>query len=639
MIDSKDLKQGIACVTGASGMVGRRIVDRLIDNGYHVRVLSRMVEFPISNVEHFKGGLGDGGILKSFVSGAQLMFHCAAEKFDESKMREVNIDGTERLVNIIEEAPIEYLCYISSAGVVGYTEKKWINETDPCNPQSLYERSKWAAEKIILGRLPNCRAVALRPVNIFDDEVPGILIEPTLPRARGKFLRWVRGRETAHLVHAEDVAAAAVHLINHNPTSSIYFVSCDDEPLNTVDGISKLFDYVGRERPLKKPFIFSGLPLWIPQIIRTLRHGKSNRGDVRYSSVKLNSTGFQFPVGFRAAAIRYFRIQTGKPVAETTVLGSNTPLKAVAVLGGSGFIGKHLVKNLAKMGQIQLNVLVHNNQDVHSNPFSNVAFLNGDIEDRDALLKVIEPGSTVVNLVRLHAGSSRLHVKAVECLASVCVERSVRRLIHCSTANVVGDFSGSLITENTTCRPKGRYNLTNFEIEKVLRTKASRRFEIVVLRPTMVFGKEGQNLIKMVEDLKRNHWLIKYLRSCLYYRRRMNLVGVNNVVDALKFLITTDDPVNQKVFILSDDEDPNNNYRYVEKKLIRAMNLPGYPLPLIPLPLVVLQLTLILSGRDITHPQRRYEWRSLKKAGYRKKMPFTKALSLFISELDKAQSS
>jgi len=48
-----------ACVTGASGMVGSKIVQRLVSHGYKVRALSRSKYFDDTNVELFRGGLED----------------------------------------------------------------------------------------------------------------------------------------------------------------------------------------------------------------------------------------------------------------------------------------------------------------------------------------------------------------------------------------------------------------------------------------------------------------------------------------------------------------------------------------------------------------------------------------------------
>lgn len=51
-----DNSKTIVCVTGASGMVGRRIVERLIIDGYRVRALNRQKWFSLKDVEVFWGG-------------------------------------------------------------------------------------------------------------------------------------------------------------------------------------------------------------------------------------------------------------------------------------------------------------------------------------------------------------------------------------------------------------------------------------------------------------------------------------------------------------------------------------------------------------------------------------------------------
>jgi len=338
-----------------------------------------------------------------------------------------------------------------------------------------------------------------------------------------------------------------------------------------------------------------------------------------------------------------FYRKIGKPLEEVVPVclpESKAPLKSVAILGCSGFIGSHLIQSIGSLGKIKLHALSHNKEINYLDSLLHVNFrlIKGDIFDRDALLKVIEPGATVVNLVRLNSVSSREKIMAGECLASVCTERKVRRLIHCSTANVVGNSSDRQVSENTPCYPSGINNRTYLDMERVLRSQANGQFEIVVLRPTIVFGKGGLNLNMMINDLRSKHWFYNYFKSCLFNRRCMNLVGIENVVNALLFLMETDQLINQKVFYISDDEDPNNNYWYIEKRIIELMNLNDYPLPRIPIPKVLLELALIISGRTIYRTRRECDWKSLNKIGYRKKTSFTNALELFISEFDKTQS-
>ncbi len=627
----------IACVTGASGMVGIRIAERLIQENYYVRVLSRKASYPYQNVEHFQGGLEDESLLSEFLKGAQSVFHCAAEKRVKKQMWAVNVDGTERLVRVVNSSKIESFCHVSSAGVVGSTKHKWIDENVSCRPQNLYEKSKWEAEKIVRNQLKNCRVIILRPANIFNNTFLGILKDLKSRSAKGFLIRLVNGREAAHLIHAIDVAAAAVYLTEQEfKAPNVFFVACDEDPLNSIEGIFKVFKDVRMQKGMVKSKAIPSLPLWVPYAIRTLRRGKGNPGDVRYSSAKLLSTGFRYPIGFRKAVKNSCRFQMGIPTDDfqkTEKDGAQAALNSVTILGGSGFIGRHLIRKLSKQMNTDLKVLIHRNEINHLDFPGPVRFIKGDILDKDTLLKVIKPGETVVNLVRLAPESRHLYSKVIECIASVCAERHARRLIHCSTVNVVGNFTGNHISENTPCNPKGGINRLNLELEKELRINASGRFDMVILRPTLVFGVGGQNLKKMIKELKAKHWLLKYLRSCLNFNRRMNLVGVDNVVEAIGFLIKTDEPINQKIFIISDDEDPNNNYRYIEKAIMRATNTPKYPLPLIPMPSIFIQMILILFNKEIFGIHRNYDWQRLKDAGYIKNLSFTEALDQFLSKV------
>lgn len=291
-----------ACVTGASGMVGSKIVQRAVSHGYRVRALSRSKYFDDPDVELFRGGLEDEEVLKSFLSNADLLFHCAAELYDESKMWDVNVLGTERLLHIIRKSSVRYLCYLSSAGVVGRTNVKWVNEETICKPQNAYEQSKWDAEQLVAVGIDGCRIVILRPTNVIDNKRPGALGLPMRDSWLDRFKVFLKGEECAHIVHAEDVAEAAMYFISRPLNSpQCFFVSCDNEPLNTFAGLWALYRTIENNRPVDSVQPAPHLPLIVPHILRRLWRGKGNRGDVRYSSEKLMVMGFKFPLGVEGA--------------------------------------------------------------------------------------------------------------------------------------------------------------------------------------------------------------------------------------------------------------------------------------------------------------------------------------------------
>jgi O-antigen/teichoic acid export membrane protein/nucleoside-diphosphate-sugar epimerase len=294
-----NIKDKIACVTGASGMVGRRIVERLIRENYCVRVLSRASSYPIANVEHFREGIEDESVLKEFANGAHLFFHCAAEKSDESKMREVNVEGTKRIIEIIKASSIEYFCYISSAGVIGRTKNKRIDEKTACNPQTPYESTKCEAEKAVEKGISNCRTVILRPTNVVDLHWPGPIQSFITNSVIRRLIVFFKGAESAHIIHANDVADAALYFIDKPiKKTEIYFISRDDDPANTYGNILKFIRDGQNEEHGGIDSQRYYLPIWASKLIRSLFLRADVPPDACYTAAKLLSTGFQFTTSF-----------------------------------------------------------------------------------------------------------------------------------------------------------------------------------------------------------------------------------------------------------------------------------------------------------------------------------------------------
>ncbi len=307
MGSTADFDKGIiASVTGGSGMVGRRIARRLVAEGHEVRVLSRGEAGADGGVKYFRGGLQDEEVLRRFVSGAHMVFHCASELNIESRMWEVNVRGTERLLRLVGQGSSRYFCYLSSAGVVGRTKAKWVDEETPCSPQNTYEKSKWAAEQLVARGIDGCSVVILRPTNIIDENQSGALIHPMRGSWADVLKVFLKGGECAHIVHADDVAAAALHFAAARQFDQprCFFVSRDDDPVNTFAGLWSLYKALESGGTGDNVRPMAHLPLQIPYVLRQLWRGAGNRGDVRYSSKKLLSEGFTYPIGVKEAVRR-----------------------------------------------------------------------------------------------------------------------------------------------------------------------------------------------------------------------------------------------------------------------------------------------------------------------------------------------
>lgn len=294
----------VACVTGGSGMVGTRIADALVRLGYRVRVLSR--QHPCVDVQEgyqaevIEGDLRDESTLAQFFSGAELVFHCAAELQDQSLMWDINVEGTRTVLKLCRAKQVKYFCYLSSAGVVGKTNESLVSESSVCCPQNMYERSKWAAEQLVNEGIQGTSVVILRPTNVIDDEHPGALLLGKKPGLKNRLKLLLKGGESAHLVHAVDVARAATYFIDSSfKQPECFFVSCDHERYNTFAGVAGVYQSCilnKHEASVSEPFY---LPLFIPYLIRRLARDGGNIGSVKYSSKKLMDSGFSFKYGLK----------------------------------------------------------------------------------------------------------------------------------------------------------------------------------------------------------------------------------------------------------------------------------------------------------------------------------------------------
>ena len=279
-------------------MIGSLIARNRVDLGYLVRVLARG-RCELANVRVFKAGLGDEPELEEFVRGAEMIFHCAAELNDETSMYETNVVGTHRLIQLTIRHRVRFFCHMSSAGVIGKTTQTVVDEDTPCRPQNPYEKSKFEAEQLFKHGIEGCKVVILRPTNVVDSNHLGDLRLAVDGSIVSIIKAFIKGGECAHLIHAEDIASAALYFIERPISTSprIYIVSCDADPLNTVSNLWCLYKTLTAGREPRKVSGFPHLPVLIPYALRFLSGRPANRGDLRYSAERIKSEGFRLTFG------------------------------------------------------------------------------------------------------------------------------------------------------------------------------------------------------------------------------------------------------------------------------------------------------------------------------------------------------
>lgn len=294
------MKRSIICITGVTGIIGKRVLKNFKDKNFLIRVLTRKPNVQIDGADEvYCGDIAKPKTLNEFLCGVNVMFHCAGEIHIEDKMNSINVHGTKNIIDVlVNETQLDYFCYISSAGVVGPSSNSIINEESPCNPQNTYEISKFDAEQIVLSSNLKCKVALLRPINVVDETKFGVLEIARNNSLRSKFRLFLKGGEFAHLVHAESVALAAIYLMNSDfEGKEIFFVSNDLDKKNNFAQISSIYNKYRHNKntyPIHLPAIFMNS-------IRSVIHGNRGRTNIVYSPEKLTKMGFQNPLNVEEA--------------------------------------------------------------------------------------------------------------------------------------------------------------------------------------------------------------------------------------------------------------------------------------------------------------------------------------------------
>lgn len=306
------------------------------------------------------------------------------------------------------------------------------------------------------------------------------------------------------------------------------------------------------------------------------------------------------------------------------------------IIGGTGFLGQHLLPQLIKQQPSQIRVLTRKvNNTTQDN--TAICYVQGDLLTIDSIENFILPNAIVINLAYLQQATAEANIRAVENLAKICKQKQVKKLLHVSTAVVVGATAMPIITEDTLCEPLSDYEKNKLAIEQMLIATLNNVVPLVLLRPTAIFGKGGQNVVKLIEDLQRNSKILRWLKLSLYRDRNLNLVAVDNVVAAIVFLAELPATKQVEAFIISDDEFEKNNYSAIMHIASEVLHQTQF----MPLPFINYLLPPLLKWRRRSqwNPKRIYSSTKLERYGFHKPVSFNQAIYDYIVALGASRGS
>ena len=248
-------------VTGASGRVGRHVVDALLDD-HEVTVLD--LAPPVQDVPFIEGDVLDLETVRASMTGQDAVIHLAAIDLGVPAEPEgyfgVNVMGTWNTVQAAREAGIRKVVLASSISATGIGEIRPdfppeylpVDEAHAMKPAHAYGVSKLVVENIARGFTlqGDISITCLRPV--------AVVVEANLRRAVD------RAADPGHpwlaaYVTGEDTGRAFAAALDYGAPFDALFVAADDSasPVPTLERLAGVF---GAAAPVRDPGRFERDP-------------------------------------------------------------------------------------------------------------------------------------------------------------------------------------------------------------------------------------------------------------------------------------------------------------------------------------------------------------------------------------------
>lgn len=241
-------------VTGASGFLGKRVVEVLVQKGYPVRALVRKLsntkKLEACGVEIFYGDVADQESLRAAYQGVDAVVHAAADTAGTERDGEWStIRGTRNVLDLCVQGGIRKLIYISSCAVYGvadYGKGETIREDGYLErfpeKRGFYSWSKLKADQIVdkaikEGKLP---IISLRPGTIWGPG--GEIFTPMMGFSLGD--RWFavigNGKFVLPFVYIDNLAEAIVGGIENEKAAGGVYNVVDPERITKRDYMNRL---------------------------------------------------------------------------------------------------------------------------------------------------------------------------------------------------------------------------------------------------------------------------------------------------------------------------------------------------------------------------------------------------------------
>jgi nucleoside-diphosphate-sugar epimerase len=227
-------------------------------------------------------------------------------------------------------------------------------------------------------------------------------------------------------------------------------------------------------------------------------------------------------------------------------------MTVASVTGGTGFIGRRLVTRLLKEG-IHVRLLTREPEKLQK--FWQSKKLDpwkGDLNTPETLQGFLRGAINIYHLageIRDPNKMQSTHVEGTRCLCEAAAEE-LKHWIQLSSVGVYGHVRQGIVTEDNRLDPKGVYETTKAESDRLVIQAAERgNFTFSILRPSVVYGPDmpSQSLFQLISMIAKGVFFFIGKEGA-----SVNYIHVDNVIEGL--MRCAENPAAKgKIYNLSDN--------------------------------------------------------------------------------------
>jgi NADH dehydrogenase len=253
----------------------------------------------------------------------------------------------------------------------------------------------------------------------------------------------------------------------------------------------------------------------------------------------------------------------------------------VAITGGTGFIGRHLARDLISRGH-EVILIARGQYKRNTQPVDGASLLPLDANDTDNLTKAFEGCDAVVHCAGTSVEDSkqtfyRLHVEGTRSAVTASERTGVKKFVLVSYLSV---------------RPnvKSEYHRTKWQGEEIVRAS---KLNFTILKAGLVYG-QGDHLLNNLSNLFRK---LPVFAAVGLNEKTVRLVAVEDLVEIIRLSLEEDRFARQTVAVLGPEEFP---FSQAARRIAKAMGKPS--LIVLPFPVFFHRILAFFSERFMPKP-------------------------------------